>query len=277
DDALARHVATALRPHLVLQEGAGRADADELVDRPLDVEGVAVARVDVDDQRPVDRADDAPGGLDHLGLGEEPQVGLGEAGGREAVAGEEDDRKAGEFRQHGAQCIIDAGENERLARPEELRDRVHGRPCHDSRALQKERVPGQEGGARAMAARLPHEFTTIDPAVRREVVDLEPVDGWPGGAGLLYRPPHRDPDVAVLAMHPRVDFNRHYLAPGLAAAGYAFLGAPTRYLNHDADALHERLLCDVAAAIRALRARGFAKVVLLGNSGGGSLFAFYLE
>jgi len=128
-----------------------------------------------------------------------------------------------------------------------------------------------------MAARLPHEFTAIDPAVRREIVDLEPADGWPGGAGVLYRPPRQDPDVVVLAMHPRVDFVRHYLAPGLVAAGYAFLGAPTRYLNHDADALHERLLLDVAGTIRVLRERDFAKVILLGNSGGGSLFAFYLE
>src|SRR5262249_37154164 len=151
------------------------------------------------------------------------------------------------------------------------------RPCHDSRALQKARVRGRGGGARSMVARLPHEFTTIDPAIRREIVDLEPVDGWPGGAGVLYRPPQRDPDVVVLAMHPRVDFFRHYLAPGLAAAGYAFMGAPTRDLNPAADALPERLLCDVAGAIRTLGALGFAKVVLLGNSGGGSLFAFYLE
>src|SRR3989442_13005099 len=78
-------------------------------------------------------------------------------------------------------------------------------------------------------------------------------------------------------MHPRGAFSRHYLAPALAAAGYAFLGTTTRYLNHDADALHERLLLDVAGTIAFLRGRGFSTVVLLGNSGGGSLFAFYLE
>jgi hypothetical protein len=126
--------------------------------------------------------------------------------------------------------------------------------------------------------RLPHEFTGgLDPAVRRELIDLAAPDGTPLGAGHLYLPPCGEPDTAVLAMHPRVDFARHYLAPLLAAAGYAFLGAPTRYLNHDADALHERLLLDVAACVAALRARGFRRVVLLGNSGGGSLFAFYLE
>jgi hypothetical protein len=121
-----------------------------------------------------------------------------------------------------------------------------------------------------MAIRLPHEFAAIDPAVRCETIDV----GM--RAGTLYLPPRRDPDVAVLAMHPRVDFFRHYLAPPLVAAGYAFLGAPSRYLNNDADALHERLLLDVAEAVGSLRSRGFHRIVLLGNSGGGSLFAFYL-
>src|SRR5213076_1886199 len=43
-----------------------------------------------------------------------------------------------------------------------------------------------------------------------------------------------------------------------------------------ADALHERLLLDVAGNVAWLRERGFRRVILLGNSGGGSLFAFYL-
>jgi pimeloyl-ACP methyl ester carboxylesterase len=119
---------------------------------------------------------------------------------------------------------------------------------------------------------LPHEYPHLDASVRREWVD-HPTAPAPG---ILYLPPGRDPDVALLAMHPRVDFARHYLVPHLVDAGYAFLGAPTRHLNNDADALHERLLVDVAGSVAWLRARGFRRVVLLGNSGGGSLFAFYL-
>ncbi len=122
--------------------------------------------------------------------------------------------------------------------------------------------------------RLPHQFERIDPAIRREIVDHEAADGYPL-SGLLYLPRHGEPDTVVLAMHPRGDFTRHYLAPQLAGGGYAFMGAVTRHLNNDADALHERLLLDVAGTIAWLRRR-FAKVVLLGNSGGGSLFAFYL-
>ena len=129
-----------------------------------------------------------------------------------------------------------------------------------------------------MTARLrfPHEYVALDPAVRHEIVDGFAADGLSIGAGILYLPPRKDPDVAVLAMHPRVDFFRHYLVPRLVGAGYAFLGAPTRNLNNDADALHERLLLDVAGNVAWLRERGFRRVVLLGNSGGGSLFAFYL-
>jgi pimeloyl-ACP methyl ester carboxylesterase len=124
--------------------------------------------------------------------------------------------------------------------------------------------------------RFPHCFAALDASVRREVVEHAATDGFPL-TGMLYRPARRDPDVAVLAMHPRVDFSRHYAVPGLTAGGYAFMGATTRYLNHDADALHERLLLDVAGSVAFLRAQGFRRVVLLGNSGGGSLFAFYLE
>ena len=124
-------------------------------------------------------------------------------------------------------------------------------------------------------ARLPHQFDRLDPAVRSQLVYHHAADGWPLN-GVLHLPAARDPDTVVLAMHPRVDFSAHYLVPALVGAGYAFMGSVTRNLGNDADALHERLLLDVAGTIAWLRARGFRTVVLLGNSGGGSLFAFYL-
>lgn len=123
--------------------------------------------------------------------------------------------------------------------------------------------------------RPPHCFRSVDPATRREIVEHAAADGFPL-TGLLWLPPSRDPDVVLLAMHPRADFSRHYLVPWLTAGGYAVFGATTRYLHNDADALHERLLLDVAGSVAWLRERGFRAVILLGNSGGGSLFAFYL-
>ncbi len=122
----------------------------------------------------------------------------------------------------------------------------------------------------------PHHYRALDPAIRRELVDHAAADGFPL-SGILYRPPRGERDTVVVAMHPRVDFARHYLAPRLAAAGYAFFGTASRYLNNDADMLHERVLLDVAGTVGHLRESGFRRVVLLGNSGGGSLFAFYLE
>lgn len=125
-------------------------------------------------------------------------------------------------------------------------------------------------------ARLPFQFTSVDPTIRREIVYHHASDGYPL-SGVLYLPPHGDADLAVLAMHPRGDFSRHYLAPPTALGGFAFFGATSRYLHNDADALHERLLLDVAGSITWLKRRGFKRVVLLGNSGGCSLFSYYLE
>jgi hypothetical protein len=94
----------------------------------------------------------------------------------------------------------------------------------------------------------------------------------------LYWTPSKDPKprVAVLCMHPRADFRHHYSFPRLLDAGIACLGATTRNPNNDVDTVHEEILLDVAACVKHLkRERGVEKVVLLGNSGGGSLFAFF--
>src|SRR4051794_12142346 len=81
--------------------------------------------------------------------------------------------------------------------------------------------------------------------------------------------------VAVL-MHPRADFSHHYATPGLLEAGIAVLNVNSRWLNNDATLVHEQVLLDVAAGLAAARQR-YDPVVLVGNSGGASLFTFYLH
>jgi hypothetical protein len=83
-------------------------------------------------------------------------------------------------------------------------------------------------------------------------------------------------DTVVCAMHPRANFSRHYVVPGLVEAGFAVFCENSRWLNNDSTLVHERVLLDAAAGVAAMRAR-YDRVVLLGNSGGGSLYTFYLS
>ena len=53
-------------------------------------------------------------------------------------------------------------------------------------------------------------------------------------------------------------------------------GQNSRWINNDELCVHENLLLDVAAGVRFLRGRGFERIVVCGNSGGGSLYAFYI-
>jgi hypothetical protein len=79
----------------------------------------------------------------------------------------------------------------------------------------------------------------------------------------------------VVIMHPRELLATHYLVPSVLAAGHACWAQGTRTPGNDLRLEHEIALIDVAAGLVHLRRLGFERIVLLGNSGGAGLFAFY--
>jgi pimeloyl-ACP methyl ester carboxylesterase len=82
--------------------------------------------------------------------------------------------------------------------------------------------------------------------------------------------------VAVIATHYNVDFSEHYLAPYLAARGVGFLGWNTRFRGDETHFLLDQALVEIGVGVGWLRQEAGAEaVVLLGNSGGGSLMAAY--
>ncbi|WP_236795515.1 hypothetical protein [Amycolatopsis sp. GM8] len=81
--------------------------------------------------------------------------------------------------------------------------------------------------------------------------------------------------TVFLIVHPTSNFLGHYALEPFAERGYAAVGLTTRYLGNDTSLLFENCVLDVAAAIRELKRRGFEKVVLIGNSGGGGLASLY--
>jgi hypothetical protein len=100
------------------------------------------------------------------------------------------------------------------------------------------------GGRPESAVTSVHELTTEDGATVRGVLATVP------GARTV-----------VCLMHPRQDLTHHPLVPALLKAGAAVWTQHTRSVNNDLTLIHEQALLDAA----------------LGHSGGGPLYAFYLE
>jgi hypothetical protein len=91
--------------------------------------------------------------------------------------------------------------------------------------------------------------------------------------GLLYS--RGTPRKVVFLMHPREFVATHYLVPDVLDAGWACWVQGARSIGNDLRLEHEFALHDVAAGMLQLRALGFETIVLLGNSGGAGLFAYY--
>lgn len=98
-------------------------------------------------------------------------------------------------------------------------------------------------------------------------------------AGKLWASCHRPPSggsrTAVLIVHPTSNFLGHYALEPLARRGITAVGMNTRYLGNDSALITENCVLDVGAGVRYLKDRGFEKVVLMGNSGGGGLVSLY--
>jgi pimeloyl-ACP methyl ester carboxylesterase len=117
------------------------------------------------------------------------------------------------------------------------------------------------------------DFATLPSGVTQEIIPLQAED-LGASRGILYT--RGGEKTVVCFMHPRADMSRHYAMPALLEAGYATFGHQNRWLNNDIACIHEMLLVDIAAGVRFLKeVKGFEHVILFGNSGGGSLYAFY--
>ncbi len=139
-DPLAPHVPAPLGPDLILEEAAGRAGRDQLSDRAVDVQRIAVAGVGVDDDRDRHAHGDPPRPLDHLGLREQPQIGLADRRGGHRVAGDEAHGKAAALAKPGGKRVEDAGEGDR---PHLIQDPLYSGCRHGwyPRATWEEWVP----------------------------------------------------------------------------------------------------------------------------------------
>ncbi|GAA3124900.1 hypothetical protein [Streptosporangium carneum] len=93
--------------------------------------------------------------------------------------------------------------------------------------------------------------------------------------GWLYTPPRARSVITV--MHPRADASRHYLIPDLLKAGFAVWAQTGRGGGSDLSLVHESALLDIAAGMTFLRGLGFDQIAALGNSGGASLYTFYVQ
>ena len=120
--------------------------------------------------------------------------------------------------------------------------------------------------------------------LRLAAIDVKPGAALESQSGLqmlrpriwgAWRAPLARGRVAAIVMHPASNFMGHYLIAPLAARGVACLGLNSRYAGNDTLLLMERVIQDLGAGVAFLRAQGYDKVLLVGNSGGAALSSFY--
>lgn len=83
--------------------------------------------------------------------------------------------------------------------------------------------------------------------------------------------------TVVTLMHPRQSLTHHPMVAWLLRAGVSVWTQDSRSVNNDINLVHEQAILDAAAGMTFLRDAGFERIVTLGHSGGGTLYAFYIE
>lgn len=122
-----------------------------------------------------------------------------------------------------------------------------------------------------MGTRVDRQFvSTVSATSSRNGAGFNPCQG------VYHTPAGTRPKVAFIASHYNVDFSEHYLAEFMAERGFGYLGWNTRFRGLEAYFVLEHALIDIDAGVRWLRDEAGADVVvIIGNSGGGSLMAAY--
>jgi triacylglycerol esterase/lipase EstA (alpha/beta hydrolase family) len=88
--------------------------------------------------------------------------------------------------------------------------------------------------------------------------------------------PREPSDTVFVFMHPATTLHLLPMPTALASAGLHVLCAGSRYAKNDAPLIMEKVAYDLGQYIKYARETlGYAKVVLVGWSGGGSLSLFY--
>ena len=116
------------------------------------------------------------------------------------------------------------------------------------------------------------------------VIDVKPGAAMESQSGLqmlrpriygAFRAPPGPKKIAAIVMHPTSNFMGHYLIGPLAQRGICCMGLNSRYVGNDTVLLMERAIQDLGAGVQYLRAAGYERVFLVGNSGGAALASFY--
>ena len=95
--------------------------------------------------------------------------------------------------------------------------------------------------------------------------------------GLYFKPTAGTAKTAFIATHYNVDFSEHYLGPYMAERGFGFLGLEYAFSRQTRAFSYWSTLSSISmrGCAGCVSKPGVEQVVILGNSGGGSLMGAY--